>query len=60
LRLKEAPDAFLATIQIAITSVGTLASAVGGAAAVEALTPALAALPVPGAVSWAGPASLSS
>jgi putative hemolysin len=59
LRLKEAPDAFLATIQIAITSVGTLASAVGGAAAVEALTPALAALPVPGAVSWAGPASLS-
>jgi putative hemolysin len=58
LRLKEAPDAFLATIQIAITSVGTLASAVGGAAAVEALTPALAALPIPGAGRWAGPASL--
>jgi putative hemolysin len=41
LELKEAPDAFLATIQIAITLVGTLASAVGGATAVEALTPAL-------------------
>ena len=41
LELKEAPDAFLATIQISITLVGTLASAVGGAAAVEALTPAL-------------------
>ncbi len=59
LRLKEAPDAFLATIQIAITSVSTLASAVGGAAAVEALTPALAALPVPGAARWAGLASLA-
>jgi putative hemolysin len=41
LRLKESPDAFLATIQIGITLVGTLTSAVGGATAVEALTPAL-------------------
>jgi putative hemolysin len=44
LRLKEAPDTFLATIQIAITTVGTLASAVGGATATEALTPLLASL----------------
>jgi len=44
MRLKENPDAFLATIQIGITLVGTLASAVGGAAAVEALVPALRAL----------------
>jgi putative hemolysin len=58
LRLKEAPDAFLATIQIAITLVGTLASAVGGAAAVEALTPWLAALALPGAVRWAEPVAL--
>jgi magnesium and cobalt exporter, CNNM family len=58
LRLKEAPDAFLATIQIAITSVATLASAVGGAAAVEALTPLLAGLPLPGAAQWAEPAAL--
>src|SRR5918994_1479685 len=41
LRLKGHPDTFLATIQIAITTVGTLASAVGGATAVEALTPTL-------------------
>jgi putative hemolysin len=39
LRLKESPETFLATIQIGITLVGTLASAVGGATAVEALTP---------------------
>ncbi len=44
LRLKESPDTFLATIQIAITTVGTLASAVGGATAVEAFTPVLADL----------------
>jgi putative hemolysin len=42
LRLKEHPDTFLATIQIGITLVGTLTSAIGGATAVEALTPLLA------------------
>jgi putative hemolysin len=42
LRLKERPDTFLATIQIGITLVGTLTSAIGGATAVEALTPLLA------------------
>ena len=41
MQLKESPETFLATIQIAITAVGTLASAVGGATAVEALTPVL-------------------
>jgi putative hemolysin len=44
MQLKESPDAFLATIQIGITLVGTLASAVGGATAVEALTPVFANL----------------
>jgi putative hemolysin len=44
LRLKESPDTFLATVQIGITLVGTLASAVGGATAVEALTPVLVEL----------------
>ncbi|MGH7324358.1 MAG: hemolysin family protein [Candidatus Rokuibacteriota bacterium] len=58
LRLKESPEAFLATIQIAITLVGTLASAVGGAAAVEALTPWLVGLPLPHAETWAGPVAL--
>ena len=42
LRLKERPETFLATIQIGITLVGTLTSAIGGATAVEALTPLLA------------------
>ena len=39
LRVKESPQTFLATIQVGITLVGTLASAVGGATAAEALTP---------------------
>src|SRR5918996_5130837 len=50
LALKQTPDRFLATIQIAITLVGTLASALGGATAVRALTPSLVRL---GAGAWA-------
>jgi putative hemolysin len=46
LKLKEEPDRFLATIQIGITGVGVLASAVGGAAAVKAIKPALQAVPI--------------
>lgn len=45
LRLKADPDRFLATIQVGITLVGTLASAVGGVAAIERLEPFLAGLP---------------
>jgi putative hemolysin len=56
MQLKENPQAFLATIQIAITAVGTLASAVGGATAVEALTPELVRL---GFGQWAGPVALA-
>ena len=41
MRLKESPETFLATVQIGITLVGTLASAVGGATAADALTPVL-------------------
>jgi putative hemolysin len=50
LRLKADPDRFLATVQVGVTLVGTLASAVGGVAAIERLEPLLASLPVP----WAG------
>jgi magnesium and cobalt exporter, CNNM family len=46
LRLKEEPDRFLATIQIGITGVGVLASAVGGAAAVKVIKPALQGAPI--------------
>ena len=44
MRLKDSPETFLATVQIGITLVGTLASAVGGATAIDALTPVLLAL----------------
>jgi putative hemolysin len=46
LKLKEEPDRFLATIQIGITSVSVLASAVGGAAAIEVIKPALQMVPI--------------
>jgi putative hemolysin len=58
LGLKRDPETFLAAVQIAITLVGTLASAVGGAAAVRAFTPWFESLPVPGADRWAEPAAL--
>lgn len=58
LTLKKSPESFLATIQIAISLVGALASAVGGAAAVERLTPFLAGSGLPGAVTWAEPVAL--
>ena len=45
LRLKEEPDRFLATIQIGITAVSVLASAIGGAAAVKVIKPFLQAIP---------------
>ncbi len=56
-RLKRDPDALLATIQVAITLVGTLASAVGGAAGAEALTPWLRDAGLPGG--WAQTVSLA-
>ncbi len=46
LRLKEEPDRFLATIQIGITAVGVLASAVGGATAVKIIKPLLQDFPI--------------
>ncbi len=46
LKLREEPDRFLATIQIGITGVSVLASAVGGAAAIKVIKPALQAVPI--------------
>ena len=51
-RLKEDPDRFLATVQIGVTLVGTLASAIGGAAAIEFLKPMIESLPVPLVSRW--------
>lgn len=49
LSLQADPDRFLATVQVGVTFVGTFASAVGGAAAVRALSPLLRDIPVVGA-----------
>ncbi len=45
-RLQDDPHRFLATVQVGVTLVGSLASAVGGATAVRYLKPLLAASPV--------------
>lgn len=52
-RLKNDPDRFLATVQIGVTVVSTLASAIGGAAAIGYLKPQIATLPFPLAANWA-------
>ncbi len=49
-RLKNDPDRFLATVQIGITLVGTLASAIGGAAAVQFIKPVIQSIPL--LVNW--------
>jgi putative hemolysin len=45
-RLQERPERFLATVQIGVTLVGSLAGAIGGAAAVEKIKPLFLALPL--------------
>jgi putative hemolysin len=52
-RLKNDPDRFLATVQIGVTVVGSLASAIGGAAAISFLKPQFEALPFPFMARWA-------
>jgi putative hemolysin len=52
------PDRFLATVQIGVTFVGTLASAVGGAASVRILSPLIREIPVPGLRAAAEPIAL--
>lgn len=52
-RLREAPDRFLATIQIGVTLAGVIASALGGAAAVEVIEPIVAAVPIPPIAAYA-------
>ena len=43
--LQEEPERFLATVQIGVTLVGTLASALGGVIAIERITPLLQKAP---------------
>jgi putative hemolysin len=52
------PYRFLATVQVGVTLVGTLASAVGGAAAVEVIRPILQQLPSPAVSNYAEPLAI--
>lgn len=45
-KLKDEPDRFLATVQVGITVIGSLASAIGGVAAIEVLKPILLSVPI--------------
>ncbi len=45
-KLQEEPERFLATVQIGVTLVGTLASALGGVIAIEQLKPILQSVPI--------------
>lgn len=56
--MREDPDRFLATVQVGVTFVGTLASAVGGVAAVRALSPMIGNIPLPLPPAFAEPIAL--
>ena len=58
-QIQKDPPRFLATIQIGVTVVGSLASAIGGSVAVQYLTPLLRAAPVPFIRHAAEPLSLA-
>ncbi|MCI0527986.1 MAG: CNNM domain-containing protein, partial [Nitrospira sp.] len=55
-QLKQEPDRLLAIVQVGVTLVGTMASVVGGAAAVEYLQPLLQKIPI--LQSWSQPIAL--
>jgi putative hemolysin len=57
--LQEDPDRFLATVQVGVTFVGTLASAVAGAASVRVLSPLIREIPVTGLRAAAEPIALA-
>jgi putative hemolysin len=57
-RLKNDPDRFLATVQIGVTLVSTLASAIGGAAAIDFVKPVIEALPLPFVAQWSEPLAI--
>jgi putative hemolysin len=57
-RLKNDPDRFLATVQIGVTVVSTLASAIGGAAAIGFLKPLIEGSPIPLVAQWSEPLAI--
>jgi len=58
LKLQSEPDKFLATVQVGVTFLGALTSAIGGAASVKTLEPLIAGLPMPFIAQWASPISI--
>ena len=58
LKLKAEPDRFLATVQVGVTFLSALTSAIGGAASVKTLEPLIADIPVPFISKLASPISL--
>lgn len=58
-QIQKDPHRFLATVQIGVTVVGSLASAIGGSAAVQYLKPLLQTVPVPFIQHAAEPLSLA-
>src|ERR1043166_1035626 len=54
-RLKADPDRLLATVQIGVTVISSLASAIGGAVAISWLKPLIEGLAFPGLEHWAEP-----
>ncbi|HEX2226456.1 MAG TPA: hemolysin family protein [Candidatus Binatia bacterium] len=56
--LKNDPDRFLATVQIGVTIVSTLSSAIGGATAMRFLKPYIESLPFPSADQWGEPLAI--
>ncbi len=58
-RLQSRPESFLATVQVGITFVGTIAGVFSGMTIVTAVKPAIASLPIPGAKAAAGSVSFA-
>lgn len=58
LKLQSEPDRLLATVQIGVTIMGAISSAIGGAMAVTTLGPLLAAVPIPFIAQGATPISI--
>jgi len=58
LKLQSEPDRLLAIVQIGVTVMGALSSAIGGAASVTTLEPLIASIPVPFIAKGAGAISI--
>lgn len=58
LDLQSEPDRFLATVQVGVTFIGALTSAIGGAASVRTLEPLISGIPMPFISRWASPISI--